>query len=124
MKTYSYGSTKLTHVLAYSKTNPFSNFLDHVLQDVVQQSREVVHLVDMPEPDAVALSKRVEQGYMYLAVVVDVVELVQLSLSAKLVVERYRLISNTGADLQEITYKKTQFEATYYISIKFCSYIK
>jgi len=68
----------------------------------------------MAEPDAVALSKRVKQGHMDLAVIVDVVELVQLSLSAKLVVERYRLISNNGADLQENIYKKTQFEAIIY----------
>jgi len=97
---------------------------DDVLQDAVQQRRKVVHLVGVVELDAVALSKRVEQGHMDLAVVAYVVELVQLSLSAKLVVERYRLISNTGVDLQENIYKKTQFEATYYISIKVCCYIK
>jgi len=64
---------------------------------------------------------------MDLAVVMDVVELVQLSLSAKLVVEGYRLISSTWADLQKNVYKKNQFEATYYISnqsLKFCSYNK
>jgi len=79
---------------------------DDVLQDVVQQSREIVHLVGVVEPDAVALNKRVEQGHMDLAVVIDVVELVQLSLSVKLVVEGYRLISNTWADLQKMFIRK------------------